>query len=239
MKNQYKFYVDTGSDTIEFPVNPKEYTISYPTAHSTYNVLNTGEIVVPRLPSLMMVSWESYFPGDSGDSLAMGRRWSEPGNYVEEIKDAMDRKEICDLVISRYDMDGSRMHDTNISAIITNFETTEKGGETGDVYYKIEFKEYRNYGPRKITLQTIPVSPIPLSEQPREQSAGAPTLCVGAKVIANGTYYDSSYGDKPARQVNNFTTVVSRIIPEPSRPYPILIGGNKGWIKAEQLQVIG
>lgn len=236
MRNDYKFYADIGSDTIEFPVNPNEYTVSYPTDHTTYNVLNTGEIIVPRLPSLMVVSWESYFPGDSSDSLIMGHDWKEPGDYVEAIKAAMDEREICELVISRYDASGSRMYDTNISAVITNFETTEKGGEAGDVYYEIEFKEYRNYGPMKVKLPEVVVeTPVPLQEQPR--SAAAPVLCVGAAVIANGTYYSSSYGDKPTGKANNLSTTVSRIIPEPSRPYPILIGGNRGWIKADQLQV--
>lgn len=45
MRNRYKFYADIGGDTIEFPVNPKEYTISYPTDHKTYNVLDIGEII--------------------------------------------------------------------------------------------------------------------------------------------------------------------------------------------------
>lgn len=49
MKNGYRIYVDLGGDTVELPVNPKELTVSYPTDHKTYDVLNTGEIIVPRL----------------------------------------------------------------------------------------------------------------------------------------------------------------------------------------------
>jgi len=241
MRNKYKFFADMGGETIEFPVNPKEYTISYPADHKTYNILDVGEIVVPRLPSLMEVSWESYFPGSGNDPLIYGHDWSEPGDYVESILDARDNKEICDLVISRYDARGSRMYDTNISALIDSFETTEKGGEAGDVYYKIKFKEYRNYAPIKITLPQ-PEQPatgdVQVEEQPRPLSA-APELRVGATVIANGTYFSSSYGDKPTGTANNLTTTVSRIIPDASRAYPILIGGSRGWIKADQLQVTG
>lgn len=240
MRNKYKFFADVGGDTIEFPVNPKEYTISYPADHKTYDILDIGEIVNPRLPSLVEVSWESYFPGNSDDPLIYGHDWKEPGDYVEEIKEAMDNKEICDLVISRYDASGSRMYDTNISAVIDSFETTEKGGEAGDVYYKIKFKEYRNYAPIKIPLpQTAQSSQIvQIEEQPRPLSS-TPELRVGASVIANGTYFSSSYGDKPTGTANNLSTTVSRIIPDASRPYPILIGGSRGWIKADQLQVTG
>ncbi|MBE5986147.1 MAG: hypothetical protein E7250_00350 [Paenibacillaceae bacterium] len=240
MRNRYKFFADIGGDTIEFPVNPKEYTISYPADHKTYDILDIGEIIVPRLPSLMEVSWDSYFPGNSDDPLIYGHDWMEPGDYVEAIKDAMDNQEICDLVISRYNAGGSRMYDTNISAVIADFETTEKGGEAGDVYYKIKFKEYRNYTPIKIPLQNNNnTDSSSTSDNSQRAESPALELRVGATVIANGTYYSSSYGDKPTGTANNLSTVVSRIIPDASRPYPILIGGSRGWIKADQLQVTG
>nr|WP_314464657.1 hypothetical protein [uncultured Clostridium sp.] len=240
MRNRYKFFADIGGDTIEFPVNPKEYTISYPADHKTYDILDIGEIIVPRLPSLMEVSWDSYFPGNGDDPLIYGHDRMEPGDYVEAIKDAMDNQEICDLVISRYDAGGSRMYDTNISAVIADFETTEKGGEAGDVYYKIKFKEYRNYAPIKIPLQDNKNTDSPATFEDSQRAVSpALELRVGAAVIANGTYYSSSYGDKPTGTANNLSTVVSRIIPDASRPYPILIGGSRGWIKADQLQVTG
>ncbi len=240
MRNKYKFFADVGGDTMEFPVNPKEYSISYPSDNKTYNVLDIGEIVVPRLPSLMEVSWESYFPGDSDDPLIYGHDWTDPEDYVEAIIDARDNQEICDLVISRYDARGSKMFDTNISAVIDSFETTEKGGEAGDVYYKIKFKEYRDFAPIKVSppQPEQPSQTVQINDQPRPLSA-APELRVGATVIANGTYFSSSYGDKPTGTANNLSTTVSRIIPDASRPYPILIGGSRGWIKADQLQVTG
>ncbi|WP_124065732.1 hypothetical protein [Clostridium sp. E02] len=241
MRNKYKFFADMGGDTIEFPVNPKEYTISYPSDNKTYNILDKGEIVIPRLPALMEVSWESYFPGDRDDPLICGNDWMNPEDYLEAIIDARDNREICDLVISRYDAMGSRMFDTNISSVIDGFETTEKGGEAGDVYYKIKFKEYRDFAPIKVSLpqeSTAGSDSIQTEKESRPLSA-TPELRVGATVIANGTYFSSSYGDKPTGTANNLSTTVSRIIPDASRPYPILIGGSRGWIKADQLQVTG
>lgn len=241
MRNRYRFYADMGGETVEFPVNPKEYTVSYPTDHKTYDILDIGEIIVPKLPSLMEVSWESYFPGNSHDPLVQGHDWMEPGDYVEAITSAMNEKEICDLVICRRDAIGGRMFDTNISAIVTKFETVEKGGEAGDVYYKIAFKEYRDHSPTKVILP----QPVAMSQEPPaiveegQRPTSTSELFVGADVIANGTYYSSSYGDGPTGTANYLKTTISRIIPDTSRPYPILIGGNRGWIKADQLQVLG
>lgn len=241
MRNRYRFFADIGGDTLEFPVNPKEYTVSYPTDHAEYNVLDVGDIIVPKLPSLMEVSWESYFPGVPDDSFIQGRGWMEPGDYVQAIRNAMENKEICDLVISRYDASGGQMFDTNISAVITKFETTEKGGEAGDVYYKISWSEYRGFGAIPIRLPAagpgMEIKTIAPEEIPR--GGEAPILRVGAAVIANGTYYASSYGDKPTGMANNLTTTVSRIIPDSSRPYPVLVGGNRGWLREDQLQIKG
>lgn len=242
MMNRYRFFADIGRDTVEFPVNPKEYTVSYPTDHAEYNVLDVGDIIVPKLPSLMEISWESYLPGNPDDPLIQGHDWMEPGDYVETIKDAMDNKEICDLVISRYDASGGRMFDTNISAVITKFETTEKGGEAGDIYYKISWSEYREFGAIHIRLPEAPgpggqTETIMPEEIPR--GGDMPVLRVGASVVANGVYYSSSYGDRPTGTVNNLTTTISRIIPDTSRAYPVLIGGNRGWVRADQLQVTG
>lgn len=241
MENRYRFFADMGGDTVEFPVNPKEYTISYPTDHAEYNVLDIGAVIVPKLPSLMEVSWESYFPGDGDDLMMQGHGWMEPGDYVRAIRQAMDHKEVCDLVISRYDASGGQMFDTNISAVITGFETTEKGGEAGDVYYKISWSEYREFGPIPIRLPAAGPAAETKTIMPEEVPRGgsAPVLRVGAAVIANGIYYSSSYGDKPTGTANSLATTVSRIIPDPSRPYPILVGGNRGWLRADQLQVKG
>lgn len=241
MRNRYRFFTDIGGDTIEFPVNPTEYTISYPTDHAEYNVLTIGDVIVPKLPSLMEVSWSSYFPGTSDDPLIQGHDWMEPGDYVEIIKAAMDDKEVCDLVISRYDAAGGRMFDTNISAVITKFETTEKGGEAGDVYYKISWTEYREFGAIHIRLPEaagpgVQIKTIMPEETPR--GGEAPVLRVGASVVANGAYYASSYGDKPTGTANNLAATVSRIIPDSSRAYPVLIDG-RGWLRADQLQITG
>lgn len=235
MGEKYSFFININQKTMEIPVNPQDYTISYPAENKTYNILSIGEVVVPELPSLMEVSWDSYFPGKSSDVMLMGRSWKAPETYVNAIKKAMEDQSIIDLVISRYEADGNKMFDTNISAVIQGFETTEKGGETGDIYYKITLKEYREFAPEKISMVKGGAQPaVQEEETPRKTDL---VLRVGAGVIANGKYWYSSYGDKPYGTANNKQTTVQRIITDPDRAYPVLIG-QLGWVKAEQLQVI-
>lgn len=234
MAGKYSFFININGTVLEIPVNPQEYTIFYPAENKTYNILSVGEVVVPGHSSLMEVSWDSYFPGDASDIMLLGHAWQSPETFVNAIKEAMDNQSIVDLVISRYEADGNKMFDTNISAVIQSFETTEKGGEAGDIYYKISMIEYREFTPKKISVMKGESKP---AVQEEEQRKTDPVLRVGAQVIANGKYWYSSYGDKPYGTANNKQTTVQRIITDPSRPYPVLIG-QLGWIKAEQLQVI-
>ena len=245
MRNKYKIYLDIDGDTLTIPVPPKEVPVKYPASNKKHNVLGTGDIIVPGNPSLMVITIDSYFPGGDQDPLLFGKRWRRPGYYVDMLEEARQDKTIIDVVISRYGAAGSSMYDTNISAVISNFETRDKGGEAGDVYYKLELTEYRDYGPSKIILPSAPIGDLPsigeaLMQATEEIDRPVTTseLYVGATVIANGEYYYDSYGGKPSKAVTNLTTTVSRIIDDPARPYPVLIGGNRGWIKREQLQVI-
>lgn len=237
MKNKFKIYMDIGGSTVKIPVLPQELTVKYGTEQETYQILDIGGIIVPPLPSLREVSWESYFPGSKSDSLLMDGGWKRPGHYVEKIEDAMNQKSVLDLVICRYDTAGSSVYETNFSAVITDFQTTDKGGEAGDVYYSIDLCEYRDYEPILLSLNQAAGGAGAAGVQ--ERPVTAKKLYVGARVIANGTYYASSYGDKPTGRANNLQTSVSRIIQDPGRPYPILIGGGRGWASESQLQVIG
>ena len=244
MTNKYKIYLDIDGDTLTIPVPPKENPVKHPTSNKKYNVLGVGDIIVPQSPALMVITIDSYFPGYSSDPLLFGNRWRRPGYYVDAIMDARERGSVIDVIVCRYDAAGKSMYDTNISAVISSFETRDKGGEAGDVYYKLELTEYRDYGPSRVVLPVVPEGTetqetpevMPVEETPR--AAGTSELYVGATVIANGEYFNDSYGGKPSRSVSNLTTTVSRIIDDPARPHPILIGGNRGWIKRECLQVV-
>jgi len=242
MINKYKIYLDIDGETLLLPIPPKENPVKYPTSNKKYNVLGIGDIVVPQSPSLITITVDSYFPGDSSDPLLFGRKWRRPARYVELLEEARETGCIIDAVICRYDATGKSMYDTNIAAIISGFETRDKGGEAGDVYYRLELTEYRDYGPSKIVLPATESAAAETTEAaPTEQGDRAVTtseLYVGVAVIANGEYFNDSYGGKPSRTVSNLSTTVSRIIDDPSRPCPILIGGNLGWIKKESLQVV-
>lgn len=233
VKNGMSIYLQFGSK-LKIPVNPEQIEIKRPGNNKEYDVLGLGQIVVPRKPKLMTVSWESFFPADSGDPYTYSSAKS-PQTYVKRIEQAMKSKQVGRLIITR-----SELYDTNMRCIIADFETTDKGGEPGEIYYSIELQEYKSYAPSTVSIVTTPAtgqteSAVEASAE-AERPVETPVLRVGATVIVNGAYCYDSYGSKPHGTANNLTTTITRIVS--GNPYPIHVG-SRGWVQESQIQITG
>ena len=156
----------------------------------------------------------------------------------------MDDKAVCRFVANRYLEDGSALFDTNLPVLVTRFETEERGGETGDFYYKITLSEYRDYSPKTVELRPAAEAGGPVtatSEETRPIPQGQ--LTVGQAVAVSGVCCRDSYGGKPHGRLSGFRGVISRIVTDdPQRAYPYHItdesGAAKGWVKAAQMQAV-
>lgn len=228
-----KIYLKFGK-RIAIPVNPEEITIAYPSINKTYEVLGVGEIVVPRKPGLQEISWEGFFPGSNWDPYTS--EFTSPQSLVKTLTNAKKNKRNGRLIITR-----SELFDTNIRCIVEEFETRDKGGEPGDIYYSLKLKEYRPY-----SAQTVAIIQPQQQAQTNEQATAVaeeqrpvetPVLRVGATVIANGKYWNDEYGGRPFGTANNLMTQVTRIT-NVGGNYPIHIG-HYGWLQESQLQIVG
>lgn len=224
-----KIYIRFGRRLL-IPVNPEELNIRHPSQNERYHVLGKGEIVVPRAPGLTEVSWESYFPAETDDPFTQGGTSAK--SLVQAIKKAKKAGRIGRLVITR-----AGLLDTNLRCIIEDFETIDKGGEPDDIYYSITLLEYRSYEASTVVIaqpatEEAPAQAVEEAERPVE----TPVLRVGAQVVANGKYWYDSYGSKPYGTANNLSTTVTRI--HDGNEYPVHIG-HYGWLKADQLQIVG
>ena len=216
------------------PVNPEEISIKYPSDNKDYDVIGIGQVVVPRKPALKEISWESFFPASTSDPYVDADAY-DPDEYVDWFENAMKKNQKVRLIITR-----DRLYDTNIRCIVSDFETTDKGGEPGDMYYSVTLREFRDYSPETVSIITAPAETA--ADQNVEATSEAdrpvetPVLRVGASVIANGQYWYDSYGAKPFGTANNISTTVTRIVE--GNPYPVHIG-SYGWVTADQLQIVG
>lgn len=163
--SEYRIWFKTQADEspIELPVNPSEVTITYPGNPTNYDVEGLGEIIVPRIPKLATLSFESFFPRERVyQTLNNGEGWYSPEWYVTYFKKLQKSRIPCELVISRgsdtyREFDGGNSFlvnqdyfNTVLNAVILDLSITDKGGEPGDVYYNMTISEYRDASPKRL-----------------------------------------------------------------------------------------
>lgn len=246
MANDYGLFFSRDNTVIRLPVNPEKFPVERGNENDDYNVLGLGPIMVPRLPSLKVISFSSFFPGRIAPYVLTSGDFKEPEFYIQFFESAMADKAPIRFTPVRYYEDGTpyMTQDEGLQVLVTQFDTEERGGETGDFYYDLELTEYKDYSPLTMKIEEPEKEEEPAAattEPPREIPPAE--ITVGCTCIMNGKYYYSSYGDNPYGSTSNKRVKVSRMVTsDASRAYPIHIttesGGALGWTKKENLQVV-
>lgn len=246
--NDYRIWFNVdGYDAIELPVNPQDVAISYPANPSNYDVEGIGEIIVPRIPKLATVSFESFFPREGlYITLANSEGWYSPEWYINFFRGIQKSGLPFELVITRggdvqnvykdngsFDVETTDYYDTAFNAVLLDFTVTDKGGEPGDVYYNMTLSEYRDASPK--TLAEIAsedyddegniVAQKLVIVKNRPPQSGA--IVSGRSVEINGKVYVTEEQlrdgwNKTKATANQLNKVVSRVLPFAAKAFPAL-----------------
>lgn len=243
---KYGVFFTRDGTVIRLPNNPEKLPVELEGDNQEYNVLGIGPITVPRIPKQKEIKLASYFPGRPNPFTVTTGGFEEPEFYIRFFEKAMYDKAPILYTPVRYYENGEPFYtqDTGFEVLVDSFSAEEKGGETGDFYYEMTLKEYRDYSPQTLKIEPpkTPEAPAKATAKPsRDIPKGQ--IVVGALVVVNGPYYYSSYGDEPHGTASGKRCKVSRIVnSDPTRAYPIHIttesGGALGWCKKETLQVV-
>jgi hypothetical protein len=226
---------------VYLPVNPEKLPVERSSENSDYNVLGIGPVMVARTPALKVVTISSWFPGRPISGL-LGS-FHPPEYYIDFFEKAMTEKTPVKYTPQRYFENGEPFMTgtAGMMMLVTQFDTEERGGETGDFYYDLTLTEYRDYAPQTFQLQQQETGKAAVASAEPSRSIPQGQLYVGCTCLANGPYYYSSYGDEPHGNGNGQTVKVSRIV-DGARSCCVHIttesGGALGWTKKDSLQVV-
>ena len=240
--NNFGLFFTRDGTVLRLPVTPEKLPVARDNANDDYNVLGIGPIMVPRIPKLKVVTISSFFPGRPFSGVLTPNQFLEPEAYIQFFESAMNDKAVILYTPVRYYENGEPFFtgDTGFQCLVTNFNTEERGGETGDFYYDLEITEYRDYSPGTLQVkQTSPSLPATVTTEPsRDIPQGQ--LYVGALAVANGTCYQTSSGGGTATPVSGQRVNIVRINNEqPNAVYVTTENGTAlGWIVSSGLQVV-
>jgi hypothetical protein len=127
------------AECIELPVNPERLGVETKSNHKSYNLMNVGEVSVLDYPQGSKIILESFFPAQSS-YFANGVTLSyTPAECVEKIKSWRDSLHPMRLTVSG----GAK--DLSLPCSVERFDYWENWGEKGDIYFRLELKEYKWY----------------------------------------------------------------------------------------------
>ena len=248
MPNNFGLFFTRDGTVIRLPINPGKLPVIRGNENDEYNVLGLGPIMVPRLPSLRVVTISSFFPGRISPLVLNSGQFQPPEFYIQFFESAMREKAPILYTPVRYYENGEPFMtgDAGFEVLVTQFDTEERGGETGDFYYNLELTEYRDYSPQAMqtaqqaSTAAVAAKPARVTTQPA-RSVPRGQLVVGSNCVLNGSYFASSYGDPPSGSGNGAQVTVSRIVDlARACPYHVVStsGGTLGWVPGASLQVV-
>ena len=135
--NNFGLFFTRDGTVIRLPVNPEKLPVARDNDNSEYNVLGIGPIMIPRIPKLREVTISSFFPGREFSGSNQWGAFHPPEYYIQFFESAMNDKAPIIYTPVRYYENGEPFMtgDTGFEVLVTQFNTEERGGETGDFYY--------------------------------------------------------------------------------------------------------
>lgn len=234
---RYGIYFNTDKQQIQLPVNPSELSVTYPGDNTTYNLIGKGEVIIPRNPKLATIEISSFFPRNSYMVGTVSDSWYRPEDYVRFFKTLQTRRMVFQFIVNRYDVD-SRMFDTSIYAVVQDFTITDRGGESGDVYYTLTLSEYRETAPQRVEVvsedtgaDVTKLTVVDVRSVPNDE------IVVGDRVTVSGPVfgYDNELEENIALTKSyaaNAVGVVRRVLPPSLIPTEnrVYVDGL-GWVR--------
>lgn len=142
-------YLTDGKGTrLSFPILPDRVSIKTGALSQNFQIINVGEIKIPRGKSLTGYSWNGTFPAEDAKAMvtSFGRQWQKPDTLVAQIQKWIDGNETLRLLITETSV--------NADVFVEQFNYEYFG--TGHVSYTITLS----------TRQTLTITTTPAPTKP-------------------------------------------------------------------------
>lgn len=155
-----EFWLLQEKDKFQLPITPELFEVVKGKTNTIVNLCNVGEINIWGNSKLDSINISSFFPAQD--------------YYFNNYKDVLAPYDCVALIEKFMNLGQVRLliTETNVNKIfyIENFNYSEKDG-TRDVYYTIEFKEYK-----KIKLKSLPVGTAIQTKNPNPMPPPKPPV---------------------------------------------------------------
>lgn len=146
---------------------PEKISVKEAAQFQSYNIIERGEVKVPKGKRLSAVSWEAVFPGEGRTeaSFVKSQHWQEPNEIIGRIQRWKDAGNKLHLLITQTSV--------NMDVYIDSFDYSFEGG-AGDAKYSISF-----IAAEDLHIKTVKEAD---AEKAAQQKSGIPELSTRASL---------------------------------------------------------
>lgn len=179
----YRIYLKQEATQVLLPVTPAEIRTKTESRNKSVYILNFGELNLARKPGLQEISFTVLLPGRLYSFVQTEGAFHEPEYFLNLFREYKAAEKPVQLIVFRKLADGSQIFCGNIEALLEDYMVTEKGGEQGDFWVDLRWKEYRNAKSIRYDMKKEADGQTALIEQGQARESKTPT---GSYTVRSG-----------------------------------------------------
>ncbi len=170
----YRVYLKQGGKQILLPVTPAEIRTKTGNQNQTVYILNLGEMNLAKKPGLQEIRFTVLLPGRMYSFVQTEDGFREPEYFLNCFREYKAAAKPVQLILFRRLADGTQLFCGNTEVLLEEYTVTEKGGEQGDFWVEMVWKEWKAAKSIRYSVKTESSGQSVLMEQGQEREAKTP-----------------------------------------------------------------
>ena len=139
----YRLYLKQDGKQILLPVTPSEIETKTGNRNKAVYILNFGEMNLAKKPGLQEIRFTALLPGRQYGFVQTEDGFHEPEYFLNCFKEYKAAAKPVQLILFRKLADGTQLFCGNMDVLLEDYTVTEKGGEQGDFWVEMCWKEWK------------------------------------------------------------------------------------------------
>lgn len=139
----YRLYLKQDGNQILLPVTPSEIRTKTGNRNKVVYILKFGEMNLAKKPGLQEIDFTVLLPGRKYSFVQTEDGFHEPEYFLNTFREYKASAKPVQLILFRKMADGTQLFCGNMDVLLEDYTVTEKGGEQGDFWVEMHWKEWK------------------------------------------------------------------------------------------------
>ncbi|WP_102274102.1 LysM peptidoglycan-binding domain-containing protein [Cytobacillus massiliigabonensis] len=141
-------------DDVQLPVAPSKLSTKIRNKNKTITLINEGEVNMLKTAGLTELSFDVLLPNVKYPFAVYPNGYQPATFFLEKFEKFKTDKQPFQFIVTRSKPNGDLLFDTNLKVTLEEYEIIEDAEEGFDITVRIELKQYRDYGTKKLVIKT-------------------------------------------------------------------------------------